>query len=135
MKLIHIALCACALSACALDEDEGTQSTIEAARRIRLTGKLDLNPNCSNVDITARWTEAQVNQVDVVFLVTDLVTSDFLSFTVSIDPNATSALLVGQFMQPLQMGGHKILLGTQLRDINGAVVLEDTTRQRLPCFF
>jgi hypothetical protein len=134
MKLFHIALCACALSACALDDGDD-QTTTVAERRIRLTGKITLAPNCQRVDLSASWIESQPNQAYVYYEILDTVTTDFLTFTIPVEPTATSANLVGEFLQPLQSGRHRISLTSELWDTSGAPLLQDGYRTQLPCYF
>ena len=136
MRLIHIAIVGCALSACATADEEDTQSTTDVERRV-LPFETDMflrNDDCGVVTVTSHWTVAQPDQAVVVYTITDLTTGG--SYTASypvedIFDIGDSEDLV--FLSPLLKGQHRFLLEAALLDSNGNVLLEDRYRTRFPC--
>ena len=136
MKRIHIVLCACALSACALAEDDATPSTTtDVERRVRPfeTNMFLRDVDCDVLTLVSHWTVAQPDQTTVVYTITDLTTGG--SFT---ETNTVDIFAIGNsddivLLSPLLKGEHRFSLEAALLDSNSNVLLEDRYRTRLPC--
>jgi hypothetical protein len=137
MTRIHIALAACALSACTLAEDEATpSSTTDVDRRVRPfeTEMFLRNGDCGVLTVISHWTVAQPDQVAVVYTIRDLTSrgsytaSYFVEDSFDIGDSEDIVLL-----SPLLKGKHRFLLEAALLDSNGNALLEDTYRTRFPC--
>lgn len=135
MKLIHVALCASALSACAIAEDASEQLTNQERRGPTIEAELALDGNCSELNVFANWSQIQPDQSYIDYTIADLTSGSSFLYTSLVMPTDTTNNNQLDVLSPLATGHHRFLLVAELKDSADQVILRDRFRVRLPCSF
>ena len=136
MKLIHVALTGCALSACAIDGDEGLATTTQLVRPAPdFESEMALDGGCGELIIFSNWLVSQTGSID--YTITDLTTGDGFLYTADLPPEGQTTDNNELFgvLDPVTGRPHRFLLDAVLKSESGATVYEDRFRTRFPCSF
>jgi hypothetical protein len=135
MKLINVALCACAMSACAVDEEVAVETTSQEVRRAPdFDAQMDVDGGCGALHIFSTMAQPQTGSID--YTITDLTTGGgFLYTAVLPSPGVTYDDNVLFNVLDTSTDRHRFSLEAQLMDESGAVLYQDRFRVRFPCSF
>jgi hypothetical protein len=135
MKLIHVALSACALSACSVDEDVDEETTSQEVRPTPdFVAQMDVDNGCGDLHIFSSWSQSQTGSID--YTISDLTSGNSFIYTAVVQsaPNMDNNHLFG-VLQPVVGHQHRFTLDAQLKNSNGDLVYQDFYRVRFPCSF
>lgn len=134
MKLLHVALWACALSACAIDDEDDLQATTQQVRPVPpFEVTMGLDGGCSQLNIVANWTSQLFNATSIEYTLTDLTNKNEVPFTSFFSLGTTTISVQLGFLQPLTKGAHRLRVDAELIDLDGGVIDTDSFKDRFPC--
>jgi hypothetical protein len=133
--MIHVALCAGALSACAIDDDEALEVTTQEVKPAPdFETILGFDNNCSVVSFISNWIVPQSGHIDYQF--SDLTTGDgFLYTSYQTSPQTTDFNQLFDITTAAVGRPHRFLLTATLYDESGQQVYQDRDRLRVACSF
>jgi hypothetical protein len=141
MKLLHVALCAGAVSACAIDDGEKLDTTTQAVRPVPAFSSMlsvEATPSgpCGNLIFESDWPDDQPMEGSIDYTFTDLTTGDGFLYTATVPAGAISDKnQLFDVLQALTKGLHRFLLQSQFTSSNGGPSYQGQDKARFSCSF
>ena len=140
MKLIHVALSACALCACAID-DETLDTTTQEVRPVppfttTLSVETTASGPCGDLIFESDWPDDQPMQGSIEYRFTDLTTGDGFIYTATVPAGAVSDKnQLFDVLQNLSKGQHRFVLQSQFTSSVGGPSYQGQDKARFACSF
>ena len=141
MKPIPMALCACALAACAVDEGDSLDTVAQDLRPVppfstTLSIEATASGPCGDLIFESDWPDDQPMEGSIEYTFTDLTTGDGFVHTATVPAGAISDKnQLFEVLASLSKGQHRFLLQSQFTSSVGGPSYQGQDKARFACSF
>ena len=141
MKLLHVALSACAFCACAVDDDVTEETITQEVRPVpafstTLSVQATTSGPCGDLIFESDWPDDQPMEGSIDYTFTDQTTGDGFIYTATVPAGAISDRnQLFDVLQNLSKGQHRFLLQSQFTSSVGGPSYQGQDKGRFACSF